>query len=191
MKGEDAGTHKDIQNRLWHPVRVKGWKHNREKEVTLGLMSNACRPRYKGWRDTDGTDGLGEPTLGEHGVHTELLAWGHHGQLQEPLVWPWEEFRPFYPITLLFKEAACAVQQSSAVIFMRLTAIRFPHEIYYASIIFNVCKVGETTKGNLLAYFLLIFKILMLKPFVCLFFFFFTVAVQRSLQSSAFSGEID
>lgn len=154
-------------------------------------MSNACRPRYKGWRDTDGTDGLGEPTLGEHGVHTELLAWGHHGQLQEPLVWPWEEFRPFYPITLLFKEAACAVQQSSAVIFMRLTAIRFPHEIYYASIIFNVCKVGETTKGNLLAYFLLIFKILMLKPFVCLFFFFFTVAVQRSLQSSAFSGEID
>lgn len=134
-------------------------------------MSHACRPRYKGWRDTDGMDGLGEPTLGEHGVHTELLAWGHRGQLQEPLVWPWEEFRPFYPITLLFKEAVCAVQQSSAVIFMRLTAIRFPHEIYYASIIFNVCKVGETTKGNLLAYFLIIFKILMLKPFGFVFFF--------------------
>ena len=53
-------------------------------------------------------------------------------------------------------EAAYAVRLSSAVHFTRLTAIKFPQEIYCASVIFNGYKVGETAQGNSLAYSLLI-----------------------------------
>lgn len=45
-------------------------------------------------------------------------------------------------------------------------AIQFPQEIYYASVILNEYKVGEPAKGNSLAYFLLIFNIGKLKPFI-------------------------
>lgn len=30
-------------------------------------------------------------------MQTGLLAWDHHGQLQELLVWLWEKFSPFPP----------------------------------------------------------------------------------------------
>jgi len=65
-------------------------------------MSHAHRPRYLGHRDTDSVEGLEKPSLGGHGVHAELLAWGHHSQPQEPLVWPQEKFRPYLPASLLF-----------------------------------------------------------------------------------------
>lgn len=103
VEREDEGTHKCcVQYRLWHPVRVKGWRHNRGKGITRGLMSRAYRPRYLGHREADGMEGLEKPTLGGHGVHAELLAQGHHGHLQQCLVQPWEKFWPVLPTSLLF-----------------------------------------------------------------------------------------
>lgn len=55
---------------------------------------------------------------------------------------------------------------SSAVHYTRLMAIQFPWEIHYAFFIFSEYKVGEPAKGNSLAYFLHIFKIWKLKPFL-------------------------
>lgn len=94
VEGEHEGTHKYlIQSRLWQLVRVKGWRHIRRKRVTHELMPHAHKPRY--------LEGLEKSTLGGHRVHTGLLAWGHHGQLQELLVWLWEKFSPFLPMSLL------------------------------------------------------------------------------------------
>lgn len=47
---------------------------------------------------------------------------------------------------------------SAAVHFTRLTAIKSPQDIDCAAVLFNEYKVGETLKGNLLAYSCLYFK---------------------------------
>lgn len=70
-EGEHEGTHKYlIQSRLWQPVRVKGWRHNRRKRVTHELMLHAHRPRH--------LEGLEKSTLGAHRVHTGLLPWSRN-----------------------------------------------------------------------------------------------------------------
>lgn len=64
-----------IWNSLSHPVRFKGWGHNRGKGVTHELSPCLLEgPRYLGHGDMDGMKGLEKPTLGRHGVHAELLA---------------------------------------------------------------------------------------------------------------------